>query len=381
MEYHGDSARQLFVSHFGSEPDLVVFAPGRINLIGEHTDYSQGFVVPAAIEKGIWVAARKRDSGSTHLISSELGTCEPFDCRSLHPGKQTDWGQYPAGTAWALQESHHLKVSNIEAAVVSNLPMGAGISSSAALEVAFGLVWDFFAQSGLTKTQIALSGQFAENKFIGVNSGCMDQLASALGVKGRALFIDTRSLDTVPVQVPDSVVFVLCDTETSRTLAGSQYNDRRRSVEQACEWLGVPFLRDATLPMLAPLADEDTTVFECARHVVSENQRCLQFRQALEDNNLKLAGELMNRTHGSLRDHFKVSSPALNAMAEAAKNSKGCFGARMMGGGFGGACIAMVEKEFVNDFIAKTSKLYSGKCHTKGVFTVCELSAGAHVLA
>lgn len=381
MEIQREDARQLFVSNFGSEPDFFAFAPGRINLIGEHTDYSEGFVFPAAIEKGIWVAAKKRDAGSSHLVSAQLGPCEPFDSLNPQPGQRSDWGMYPAGMAWALQKSHGEICPNLEAAVVSNLPMGAGISSSAAMEVAFGLIWNLLGQNRLSKSQIALTGQVAENKFIGVNSGCMDQLASALGVHGKALFIDTRSLEVEPVAVPESVVFVLCDTQTSRTLAGSKYNDRRQCVEQACEWLGIKVLRDATLPMLAAVADENETVYDCARHVVTENQRCLQFRQALQDGNLKLAGELMNRSHASLRDHFKVSSLALNHMAEAARSSDFCLGARLMGGGFGGACIAMVQKDSVDEFIKKASKGYESRSKTKGKFTVCEPAQGASIYA
>ncbi len=376
-----DKAQQLFRSQFGHDPTAIAFAPGRINLIGEHTDYSEGFVFPAAIEQGVCVAASPAKVDHSQLFSADLGASQNFDSRKVVPQDVTDWGKYPAGTAWALNQLYGTSCGNLDGVVVSNLPMGAGISSSAALEVAFGTLWNHFEQASLSKVQIALAGQKAENGFIGLQSGCMDQLASALGQKDRALFIDTKTLEYQTVVVPDSVVFVLCDTNTKRELADSKYNQRRDCVKSACAWLGIDFLREADLEMIRPLLEESEKVYYCARHVVTENGRCLKFLDALQKGDLAKAGELICRSHSSLRDQFKVSSPALDAMAQAARKSTGCYGARLMGGGFGGACIAMVQKEMADEFIKETSAAYKLKVKVRGSFTICRLAEGARLLS
>lgn len=375
-----DQARELFASAFGAAPEIMAFAPGRVNLIGEHTDYSGGFVFPAAIQEGICVAAIRSARGSTCLISSSMGPAEPFDAGKVNPGDVSDWGKYAAGMAHMLKKSGSGIPSDIDAVVVSDLPMGSGVSSSAALEMAFGTLWSSAFKTQVSKVDLALMGQAAENIFAGVQTGIMDQLASVLGQKGCALFLDTRSLECRPAPLPESTVMVLCDTLTPRTLAGSKYNERREQIEAAARFLGVPELRDANIEMLEKLQPHDELLWRRAKHVVTENQRCLDFLQALQNDDLKEAGRLINESHASLRDDYEVSSPALDAMADAAQRSPGCIGARMTGAGFGGACIAVVDSGSLEAFVSECETEFSSSFGQSGKLTPCSAGEGARLI-
>jgi galactokinase len=370
---------QLFRDQFLSEPDIVAVAPGRVNLIGEHTDYNDGFVFPAAIDKQVSVALKATD-GSSKLYSAQLGDGQEFDAETVVPGEASGWVAYAAGMAWVLRERTTKPMPNIQAVVASTVPMGSGISSSAAIEMAFGVAWNRLAELGLDNKSLALLAQKCENQFVGVNCGIMDQMASAMGQDAKAMFIDTRTLDIEYASIPEGLRIVICDTKKPRALSDSAYNERRSQCEQAAQILNVPALRDAKLADLEKAKDQMTdTVYRRARHVVSEDERCLEFRGALDRNDRKLIGDLMRASHESLRDDYEVSCKELDAMAEACWSAPGCVGARMTGAGFGGACVALVEGQSARAFSDYVNKAYQEATGVVGSLTVCNAVRGAHV--
>ncbi len=374
-----EEIRQRFVEKFGHEPEVVAVAPGRINLIGEHTDYNDGFVFPVAIDRQAWIAASAAP-GSSEVWSSEVGDAAPFDLGRVGPGDVKDWGKYPAGMGWAIRASGQY-AGNVQAVVSSNIPMGSGVSSSAAIEMAFGQVWNALGELHISNPDLAGLGKVCENRFVGVNSGIMDQMASAMGREGQAMFLDTRSLKIDYAPVPAGLSVVLCDTKKPRALTSSAYNERRSQCEEAAKMLGVAALRDATLADLEARKDALTdVVYRRARHVITENDRCVQFRDSLAAGDLVAIGELMKASHVSLRDDYEVSCPELDRMAEAAWVAPGCIGARMTGAGFGGACVALVKDDEVEAFVKATLSAYDAATGLGGEAMACSIVAGARVL-
>jgi galactokinase len=372
-------AVRLFQERFGAPPDALALAPGRINLIGEHTDYNEGFVCPAAIDRFVAVAAR-RTPGYSELISEQLGHGEPFDAAKVEIGQVGGWSKHPAAVAWALSEMGFRELPNLQALVHSDLPVASGVSSSAALEVAFGAVWNHLERLDLEPMELAEVAQTAENRFIGVQCGLMDPAASALGRKGHALFMDTRTREVLYPPVPKRLKIVLCDTGTPRELADSAYNERRHQCELAAKAMGVPSLRDATLELLEARAHEmDGLVYLRARHVITENSRCQSFAEALESGNDLRLGVLMRASHESLRDDYEVSTDELNRMAEACWHAPGCTGARMTGAGFGGACVAFVIAGSLSEFLRYARRQYKEKTGRDGQLSVCEAADGARI--
>lgn len=367
-----------FQASFGQPPEVVAMAPGRINLIGEHTDYNDGFVFPAAIDRGLHVAA-SRTEGATELDSIQVGPADPFDARRVAPGAQNDWGVYAAGMAWVLRDRGD--IPNVRALVHSEVPIGAGISSSAAIELAFGLVFANLAGIALENKELALLGQRAENEFVGMKCGIMDQMASAMGREGCALFLDTRSLDILYAPIPPDLAIVLCDTMTPRALTDSAYNERRSQCEAAAKALDAPALRDADILRLEERrADMPEVVYRRARHVITENARCELFLEALRFHDRERLGDLMRASHESLRDDYEVSSPELDQMADACAAAPGYVGARMTGAGFGGACVALVEADRVDEFRDRANRAYQEASNRTGELTVCRAVQGAHLI-
>lgn len=370
-----------FKERFGGEPEVVTVAPGRINLIGEHTDYNQGFVFPAAIDRYVWVAASRSEDGS-QVFSLEKGAGQPFNAATTLPGMTEGWAAYPAGMAWAIRESELGAMPNIHAVVSGEIPIGSGISSSAAIELAFGLAMLKLAGKEIEPVGLARIAQRCENGYVGVNSGIMDQLASMLGKAGHAIFIDIKTLETRYAPLPKGVSIAICDTGRPRALAASQYNQRRNQCEAASRALGVETLRDATLTQLMDRKPKlDSHVFQRALHVVTENQRCLDFAEALDAGNLQKIGELMRESHASLRDDYAVSSKELDAMSEACNGAVGCIGARMTGAGFGGACVALVYEEQFEAFRHAALDAFLQRTGIEGAIQMCQTSDGARVVA
>jgi galactokinase len=373
------TVRDGFRSRFGTDPEIVSVAPGRINLIGEHTDYNDGFVFPAAIDREIYVAASVAEDASV-LCSGQAGEGQPFDVGTVEPGMIKGWSTYPAAMAWSLRKNGH-RAPNLKAYVTSNLPMGSGVSSSAALELAFGVIYRALGGLDLSGEELAWTGKACENQFVGVNSGIMDQFACALGRKDLALFLDTRSMEVDYASIPPSLSIVLCDTKKERALAGSAYNERRAQCEEACRILGIKALRDADLFLLEQRKSEmPEVVYRRAKHVISENDRAQAFKVALNDSNLAALGRLMAQSHISLRDDYEVSCRELDQMAEAAWESEGCVGARMTGAGFGGACVTLVETSSLGRFTAGLLEKYDAASGLKGEAIACKAVDGAHIV-
>ncbi|MFN3728981.1 MAG: galactokinase [Fimbriimonadaceae bacterium] len=371
------NALEAFRTRFQGEPELLVYAPGRVNLIGEHTDYNEGFVFPAAIDRALWIAAR-RTHGDTRCFSREMYDAEGFDANAVTPGDVSGWGIYPAGVAWALREKGHGPLPNLEVALVSEIPPGSGVSSSAATSVAFAAAWNAFGELGLDSTALAQVAQHGENGFVGVNCGIMDQMAVAHGRAGHAMFLDTRSLEIAYAALPDGVAMVLCDTGTPRRLTHSAYNERRSQCEAAAVAMGVRALRDATLPMLDAIREQlDAVVYHRAAYVIRENDRAVAFRAALEKGDRAELGYLMAASHAGLRDDYQVSSPELDAMASL--HAPGLIGIRMTGAGFGGACIALAEESYLEPFMAAMAAGYQERTGRTGAFIACRASDGVTV--
>ncbi len=352
-----EDATNLFRSAFGTEPTHIAQAPGRINLIGEHIDYNDGIVFPAAINLGITAAIAPSPDDQTHLISAQLGPGESFRLPPDFPAPNS-WSKYPAATAWAIGAKTPLQI-----AVTSSLPAaGGGLSSSAALLLATAVAWNEIDKLGHSPTRLAQLCQLGENQYVGVNCGIMDQLASACGIAGHALQIDIPTLQINPVPIPADLSIVILDTGTPRSLAESGYNERRQQCEEACRILGIGTLREANLPLLELILNP--TIKKRARHVLTEIERTKKFASALATSDYDQIGSLMVASHASLRDDYEVSTPELDTIVQAAIQSPGCIGARLTGAGFGGAAVALVQTEFLNSFTSETEQIYRSAVKT-----------------
>ncbi len=337
-----------FLENFDGQPTHLSIAPGRVNLIGEHTDYNDGFVLPVAIEHDVRLVYRRRDDRTVRLYSLEFDAWAEFSLDSLVYDEKLFWANYVMGVAWALQEQG-IALTGLEGVVSGNVPRGSGLSSSAALEVCCARAFLQAAGVDLPGPQIALATQRAENKFVGVNSGIMDQFISVMGQADHALLIDCRSLDYELIPFPKGAALVIGNTRASRSLASSAYNQRRTECEAGVAVLKtvlptITALRDVTSAQLeAHKALLDPVVYRRCRHVIGENERVIATTQALAAGDLEQVGELMNASHASLRDDYEVSSPALDAMVDAMRSAPGVLGARLTGAGFGGCAVALVR--------------------------------------
>lgn len=353
-ESRTQSVVEAFQRHFHGPPTHVAAAPGRVNLIGEHTDYNDGFVLPVALHRDIQIALRPRadkpGEETVRAYSVEYGEWFAFNLRRPEYNPRLLWSNYVQGMAWSLLEEG-LQLRGMDAVISGNVPRGSGLSSSAALEVAVAkaLLAAAGLDNALSDVALAKAAQRAENQFVGVNCGIMDQFISVLGQKSHALLIDCRSLAYELIPFPPKAALVIGNTKASRSLAGSAYNERRQQCEEGVAILQkalphVKALRDVSPDELeAHKGDLPETVYRRCRHVVTENQRVQRTVEALRKGDLLAVGLYMERSHASLRDDYAVSSPALDAMVEAMMNAPGCFGARLTGAGFGGCAVALVQ--------------------------------------
>lgn len=358
----------------------MVRAPGRVNLLGGHTDYNDGYVLPVAVDRAAWVAAAPITAREARVCALDLKDDATFPLESIPPS-EGNWADYPRGVAWALQE-RGLELVGMEAVLTSDVPIGAGLSSSAAVEVAFAYTWQQLSGFQLDRRDLALACQRAENGYVGVNCGIMDQIASGLGVEGHALLLDCRTLETESVPLPSGIAIVVADTGVRRQLAASEYNVRRTQCEQAVQMLsehlpGICALRDVSPDDLERLqAHLPEIVHRRARHVVTDNARVLQAAQALREGDVTAVGVLMKACHVSLRDDYEVSSPELDRLAEAAWEVEGCYGARLTGAGFGGCVVALAVEEAVEDLIEQVSQAYQAQFDRPPTVTVCRATGG-----
>jgi galactokinase len=385
----GSRVANEFERRLGAPPSVVVRAPGRVNLIGDHTDYNDGFVLPIAIDRGAWIALRPRTDQRVVVHSMDFTEPADFDLREVDDraasrgggGGGGSWSEYVRGVGWSLATSGHRLARGWEGVAGGDVPIGAGLSSSAALELAVArafaavneLVWD--------AAEMARVAQRAENEWVGVNCGIMDQLIAASGIDGHALLIDCRSLETTPVPIPPDASVVVLDTATRRDLAESAYNECRARCEAAAAHFGVRALRDVKLTDLETCAtDLDPTTRRRARHVITENARTIAAADALTRRDLRRVGALMGESHASLRDDFEVSSRELDVIVELASAHDGCYGARMTGAGFGGCAVALVEAKAAERFSRDVTQQYRDATRLDPRVYVCAASAGASVV-
>jgi galactokinase len=369
--------RVQFAQKFGRPATWIARAPGRVNLIGEHTDYNDGFVLPAAIERETRIAVAPRSDGMVRLAAFDLGRETAFPLNDIQRSLDESWSNYVRGVAAGLLAAGY-PVVGFDGLIQGDVPIGAGLSSSAAVELA--AVQAFSAAGGFTvpADRAARIGQKAEHIFVGTNCGLMDQLASALGQPDHVLLIDCRDLSFQPVPAPAGAAILIADTAVRRQLAASAYNERRAQCEAAAHALGVPALRDASLAQLEAVALPDV-VARRARHVITENDRVLETVAALRDGDLHKVGKLMDASHASLRDLYEVSSAELDAMVELLRAQPGCYGARLTGAGFGGCAVALMERGAVAAAIPAVTHAYRARTGLAPALYVTQAAAGANV--
>ena len=374
-----------FQSHFGATPTTLARAPGRVNLIGEHTDYNDGFVLPCAIGFHTLVAARPRSDHQVRVLALDLGgATDSFrtDATIVHSSR-APWANYVRGVVRELQLTG-LAPSGADIAISGNVPRGAGLSSSAALEVALLQAWQHLQALGsLDANAIARMAQRAENDFVGCQCGIMDQLISARGTAGHALLIDCRSLQAQPVPLPPGLAVLIVHSRVRRGLVDSAYNARRQQCEVAARHFGVAALRDVSLPQLqADAAGLDPLAWQRARHVVSENARTEAASQALATGDLAALGRLMAASHASMRDDFDITVPAIDQLVDILQQAIGDEGgARMTGGGFGGCVVALLPRERVAAARAAVAAHYRAPGGEAAPVWVCEAGPGAQAMA
>ncbi|MDR5019795.1 galactokinase [Yersinia rochesterensis] len=371
----------IFRQQFGHESDITIKAPGRVNLIGEHTDYNDGFVLPCAIDYETVISISKRDDRQIRVIAADYENQQ--DIFSLDepivPHAQYRWADYVRGVVKHLQ-LRHADFGGADLVISGNVPQGAGLSSSASLEVAVGQALQSLYQLPLSGVELALNGQEAENQFVGCNCGIMDQLISALGQQDHALLIDCRTLETRAVAMPENVAVVIINSNVKRGLVDSEYNTRREQCETAARFFGVKALRDVDAKLFFSIQDElDPVVAKRARHVITENERTLAAADALAAGDLKLMGQLMHESHISMRDDFEITVPPIDSLVDIVKSVIGeQGGVRMTGGGFGGCIVALMPNSLVEQVRAAVTQQYpaysGGRTET---FYVCQASQGA----
>ncbi len=380
---------QSFSIHFNAKPKFIVRAPGRVNLIGEHTDYNDGFVLPMAIDRAVWIAFSPRMDTQVRIHSLDISTAlrsdpeadSAFDLNSLTKGK--GWAEYVKGVADQLQKAGYT-LRGFDAVMTGNVPRGAGLSSSAAVELSAARAFATASGFDWDPAQMARLAQKAENEWVGVNCGIMDQMASAAAKAGHALFLDCRSLEYQHAPLPHGTAIVILDTSTRRGLVESAYNERRNQCEEAARWFGVKALRDVSVDEFTSKTKEgkglDEVVLRRARHIVTENARVLAAFESMQQGDFKSLGGLFNASHSSLRDDFEVTNDALNQIVECAQEQPSCYGARMTGAGFGGCAVALVKEENAEEFAAAVSAAYRQRSELEASIYVCKASDGASVI-
>lgn len=353
---------QKFHQRFGE--DCKVFrAPGRVNIIGEHTDYNQGFVLPAAIDFSCWIAVSPRSDKQISIYSENFAEGIEVDSASSHTWPREGWAAYPLGVAWALVEAR-FPLQGCNLYILGDVPLGSGLSSSAAIEVATALaLLDVFGGS-LDKTKLALLCQRAENEFVGARCGIMDQFIASHGKATHCILLDCRSLERRFIPIPADVALVICNSMVKHELASNEYNKRRAECEEAVRLLrlalpAIHTLRDVTVEQLETHKKLlPSMIYKRARHVVTEDQRTLLTASAFENGDLSRLAKWMNESHNSLRDNYEVSCRELDILVEVADTQKGVLGSRMTGGGFGGCTINLVKQEFVLGFLQGVEEQY-----------------------
>ena len=380
--------REKFEEIYGTDGEIrEYFAPGRVNLIGEHTDYNGGHVFPCALTIGTYGAAKKREDNKIHFYSANLENAAVVEVTldDLSYQKSYGWANYPLGVVWAFDGKGKKLTQGFDMAIWGNIPNGSGLSSSASLEVLTGVILrDLYGFDDLSMIDLALIGQYSENNFNGCNCGIMDQFAVAMGKKDHAIFLDTSDLsyEYAKIQLPDAKI-VIANSKVKHSLVDGKYNERREECAKALEEL-------QTVCDIESLGDLDEATFEAnksvikdaerqkrAKHAVAENQRTIKAVAALKNNDLKQFGELMNQSHISLRDDYKVSCEEIDVLVDEAWKIDGVIGSRITGGGFGGCTVSIVKNGSVDEFMDKVGKAYKEKTGIDAEFYVVDIGEGA----
>ncbi|HCD7968462.1 TPA: galactokinase [Citrobacter amalonaticus] len=375
-----EKTQSLFAEKFGYHATHTIQAPGRVNLIGEHTDYNDGFVLPCAIDYQTVISCAARNDRQIRVIAADYDNqTDEFSLDApivTHDSQQ--WANYVRGVVKHLLKRDS-SFGGADLVISGNVPQGAGLSSSASLEVAVGTVFQQLYHLPLDGAQIALNGQEAENQFVGCNCGIMDQLISALGKKDHALLIDCRTLGTKAVSMPEGVAIVIINSNFKRTLVGSEYNTRRQQCETGARFFQQPALRDVSLDTFNAVANElDPLVAKRVRHVLTENARTVEAASALEKGDLQRMGQLMAESHASMRDDFEITVPQIDTLVDIVKATIGeKGGVRMTGGGFGGCVVALIPEALVPAVQQAVAAQYEAKTGIKETFYVCKPSQGA----
>lgn len=370
---------QAFKENYSAPPTFIVRAPGRVNLIGGSTDYNDGFVLPMAIEQAVWIAMRPRLDRLVRIRSLDMDQPADFDLDALG-SRQGGWTDYPRGVAWALQDAG-IPLHGWEGVLKSDVPIGAGLSSSAAIELATARAFHAAGPWEWDGPKIADLARRVENEYLGLKTGIMDQMISAMGRQGFAILLDARSLEIRQVPVPSEAAVIVLDTATRRGLRDSGYNERVAQCRAAAEALGVPKLRDVSLERLQDVgANLDPVLYKRARHVVTENQRVLQAAAAMEAGDAAQLGALISASHHSLRDDFENTTREIDLMVAQAEAQEGCLGARLIGGGFGGAALALVRTASVDNFVDQVGEAYQLETALTPAIYVCHSADGVETI-
>lgn len=378
-----NSVKASFSQVLGYAASHIIQAPGRVNLIGEHTDYNDGFVLPCAIDYQTVVAAAKRNDSIVRVVAVDYeNQTDEFDItQEITFVKDKMWANYIRGVVKCLLARGY-EFGGADISVSGNVPQGAGLSSSAALEVVIGQTFKVIYQLEISQAEIALNGQQAENEFVGCNCGIMDQMISAEGKENHAMLLDCRSLETESVSMPADMSVVIINSNKKRGLVDSEYNTRRQQCEQAANLFGVKALRDVTMTEFEAKADQlDEVVAKRARHVITENERTLAAAQALRANDLKRMGQLMAQSHISMRDDFEITVKEIDTLVDIVKAVIGeQGGVRMTGGGFGGCIVAVMPPELVEPVKAAVAEQYQVATGLKESIYVCQAKDGAGLI-
>ena len=379
---------EKFQELFGGEGDIrSYFSPGRVNLIGEHTDYNGGHVFPCALTIGTYGIARKREDRKIRFYSenfSRLGVFETsLDDLVYH--EEANWTNYPKGVVWAFKEKGYVADTGFDLVMYGNIPNGSGLSSSASVELLMGVILvDMFGFEGLSMIDLALLGQYAENKFNGMNCGIMDQFAIAMGKENQAIFLDTADLsyEYAPIEMKGAKI-VIAASNKKRKLTDSKYNERRAECEEALadiqKQMDIKVLGDLTEEQFEEVKDavKNPVCRKRAKHAVYENQRTIKAVAALKAGDLETFGKLMNASHVSLRDDYEVTGKELDALVETAWKQEGVIGSRMTGAGFGGCTVSIVKEEAIDDFIKNVGEIYEKEIGYAADFYVVEIGDGS----
>ena len=382
---------EKFEELFGDTSDAhLYFSPGRVNLIGEHTDYNGGHVFPCALTIGTYGAAKKRNDNKIHFYSMNLDNFGVIEVtlEDLSYHAEYNWANYPLGVVWAFAEKGYTLDTGFDMVIWGNIPNGSGLSSSASLEVLTGVILrDLYNIDALTMTDLALIGQYSENNFNGCNCGIMDQFAVAMGKADNAIFLDTSTLkfEYAPVKLKDAKI-IITNSKVKHSLVDSAYNTRRQECADALAAL-------QTVVSIESLGDLDMETFEKyksvigdpikeqrAKHAVAENQRTIDAVAALKEDNIELFGQLMNQSHISLRDDYEVSCEEIDILVDLAWNTSGVIGSRITGGGFGGCTVSIVKNDAIDTFIETIGTAYKEKVGHEAEFYTVEIGDGARRL-